>query len=297
MSTSENAHAILLDVLAVVGFWGLPLGYAISFMTAKDHALARRWFIGSGLSGTICFAAIIGLMPWPTHIKVIATCLISMAVGLTTLSFVTAVERRSERERPKENQAGPVDSGFPLYRIVDGKPERIDRPFALGSSKVEPYTSPKRPYTLKALFEADFPLLMKQASIYTVTLKQTIDGAHSTREIACPIKVCYDLTAANKFLAFYVPADLDSYTVCNFLATQAKELANFKWDTRVISSTISSQPENIHDYPFSGRVFIYTDAPFTFRQKADMIDLYHSKGLNLEIRGNEYLSIRSATDK
>jgi len=75
----------LLIVLAILGFIGLPLGYGISYMTSARYKAAMWWFIVTGVSTILLSGMTMGVLSWPTPIRVLIVSSVSLVAGLGTM--------------------------------------------------------------------------------------------------------------------------------------------------------------------------------------------------------------------
>jgi hypothetical protein len=145
--------------------------------------------------------------------------------------------------------------------------------------------SSKGPLTLHQLFKEDFK---GELGFGWVPGPVTApDGQQTTVEA----RTLIDRTAGVKFVAFYLPNSLLSYSACVFLSNHTSDWGHLDFD---METQDNGEPIFSKDYKFSGRVFIYHEDLFTPEQIGDLHRIFKEKHLLLELRGQEYVQLEGA---
>jgi len=113
------------------------------------------------------------------------------------------------------------------------------------------------------------------------------------------VRVFGDWSARAVFLKIFIPASYPTYRMCVFYSKGYKHQLDL-----VIHNPVklrasprhadSSQETRFEDLPFSGRIYIYHEAPLTSEQVNELIEMYKKNGLSLELRGPAYLALMNA---
>jgi Invertebrate-AID/APOBEC-deaminase len=100
-----------------------------------------------------------------------------------------------------------------------------------------------------------------------------------------------DFTAGSKFIGFYVPASPKTFEICGLLALHARQLGDeLSQSLLVVSKAPGENPQNINALVYTGRIYLYHQETLTHRQVADIEDAFQRQGLNVVLRGPDYLT-------
>lgn len=89
---------------------------------------------------------------------------------------------------------------------------------------------------------------------------------------------------------FYVPEAKDETAVCIFLADSVHPVIDgLSQHIGATGGDTTSGITSLRDLTFSGRVFIYHEWPLSNKQKADIVEIYAAKGMDVQFRGIDYL--------
>lgn len=165
-----------------------------------------------------------------------------------------------------------------IVSMMPNPPER--RP----SPALYPTTANEQPPTLNDLFSSDFSNTIK------VDVSRWGMLHNEVEVIQGPIKIYLDFQANTKFIGFLVPRSEYSFTACKGLWEQVDPA--FKNLEKNFHSKGGFMPHltDMKDLTFSGRVFIYHEDLFDFRQLADIVDVFRAHNMSVDFRGPEYLS-------
>jgi hypothetical protein len=105
-------------------------------------------------------------------------------------------------------------------------------------------------------------------------------------------RVLADFPSKSEFIAFYVPAVKDEVATCVSLADSVHPVINSLSQHVEATGGYSGEATTLRDLTFSGRVFIYHEWPLSNKQKADVVETYSAKGMDVQFRGVDYLSSR-----
>lgn len=156
-----------------------------------------------------------------------------------------------------------------------------------------PFVFPK----LEDYFAKDFNFLALNTSI-GVHAVNGADGLDTT--VDCPFKLLQDFSTNTEFIAVFVPFFSDNRLAAmkmSFLEHLKSDIIDSRKTLRERIGTGGSTPGSpmtySKDLSFSGRVFIYTMNDFDPVELGQLVQSYRQSGLVLEIRGSDYLFIRS----
>jgi len=105
-------------------------------------------------------------------------------------------------------------------------------------------------------------------------------------------RIFLDFPGKNKFLAFYIPSSRYGFETCLALADIARPMASEFPKGVEVTGGDSGGVTRLQELTFSGRVFIYHERPLSNKQKADVIEAYSAKGLDVQFRGLDYLAVQ-----
>jgi hypothetical protein len=97
-----------------------------------------------------------------------------------------------------------------------------------------------------------------------------------------------DSNSATKFVAFFLPRSPYALEACVFLADNYDKVIPVE-GLQMETHQPGQGPMSSAQFPFSGRIFIYHENPFTPEEIGALYGLYKQKNLLLELRGNDYL--------
>ena len=145
----------------------------------------------------------------------------------------------------------------------------------------------KEDITLLYLFEHDFGerLLSSQS-------EEVFTSQKDNTEVRIKVRTFFDFEAQNKFIAFYIPPNPNTFDLCMSLVDEYKNIFTSDEAIKVETSHPGLQPVSKSDLKFSGRVFIYHEYHLFEAQKRKIFDLYKEKGLSVQFRGTDYLWMR-----
>lgn len=200
------------------------------------------------------------------------------------------LERLSDRMAEDE-----LDHTFELPRTFrefrDGAANWPKHASADGSS-VAPKTGSIKPaesLTIRELFKTEYS---------TTTIKSAQEATITLGGIATPItlQAYFDFPSRSKFIGYFLPSGPHTYGLCEYFAKQSDStLAGIESLAKVESGfTGQRERRSTGDLQFTKQVVIYHEDNFSTRQAADLGDLYKSHGLDLVLRGPEYLSVKQA---
>jgi hypothetical protein len=148
-----------------------------------------------------------------------------------------------------------------------------------------PAPVPDHPPSLADVFEGDFPTLMKARN--DLSIEGTI----------FPMKqqVYLDFPGKAEFVGFYVPASPDPISgtntskVCMMLIDQVQVALDGLLKKLKIKQGFGFEGNTLDELTFTGRVLIYHDELLSITQRAEIINAYKLKHLDVQFRGQEYL--------
>jgi pimeloyl-ACP methyl ester carboxylesterase len=105
-------------------------------------------------------------------------------------------------------------------------------------------------------------------------------------------RILLDFPEKNEFVAFYVPATVHEFEACLALADAVRPMISSLPQRVEVTGGDAGGVTKLRDLNFSGQVFLYHEWPLTNKQKADVIEAYSSKGLDVQFRGIDYLLTR-----
>jgi len=244
----------------------------------------------SWLWGTVWFCLAIGLVLlaiwfWDqtaSHHWIRKLLLSLVAIGVIGgLSYIpVAKQYRAEHIRqaspPQPHQASEAQqqtSSSPTPSVMRTKP---------AISSVAP--SKEKPPTLLDLFKKDFPGVVSLSD-------KGFDLQDSTGQVGAHVdwRLLMDFPSKSEFIAFYVPPVRDEVPVCIALIDTVHPTINRVSQNLDASAGFAGESTSLRDLTFSGRVFIYHEWPLSNKQKADIVEAYSAKGLDVQFRGVDYL--------
>jgi hypothetical protein len=150
---------------------------------------------------------------------------------------------------------------------------------------------------LEDYFVRDFNFLSLNSTI-SERAQNPANGLDVTVEI--PFRLYQDFTTNTEFITVLVPFFSDirlSEIVLSFLEHLKSDIiaarTRLRSDIGTGGSTPGSPMSFSKDLSFSGRVFLYTMNPLDPVQIGELVSSYRKDGLMLEIRGSDYLYVRS----
>jgi hypothetical protein len=148
-----------------------------------------------------------------------------------------------------------------------------------------PVPIPEQPPSMLDVFNAEFPTLMKARNDISV------EGTN----ILIKQQIYLDFAGKATFVGFYIPISSDpisgisTYKMCMMLADQAQEaLDNFARNIKMQGGW-GLDANTFEELTFTGRVLIYHGDSLSITQKAEIINAYKPKHLDVQFRGEDYL--------
>jgi hypothetical protein len=144
--------------------------------------------------------------------------------------------------------------------------------------------SPDNPPTLIDLFNKDFPNLMRVSD-------NGFDlGSVDGEIIHIGVRVYLDFSGKNEFIGFYIPSSGKEFEACLALVGRVQPIiTNLSKRHEAIGGDAGGVTSS-RELTFSGRVFLYHEWPLSNKQKADVVEAYGAKGLDVQFRGLDYLA-------
>jgi hypothetical protein len=107
------------------------------------------------------------------------------------------------------------------------------------------------------------------------------------------MRVLMNFDGKSEFLAFYIPRQVNSFEKISVLPSAYKPLLeqhnrHARMRTKVPGDT---SPTSSVDLAFSGRIFIYYEDMLSLEQLAFLEKQFTAKGLSVQFRGNDYLTL------
>jgi hypothetical protein len=149
--------------------------------------------------------------------------------------------------------------------------------------RAPPVVQDEKPPTLLELFNKDF------ANVLSVHDGGVDLHAQDGENIHIGRRVLLDFPGKNEFVAFYVPITEYAPEACVALTGMIHPMLNDLANRVEVTGGDSAGVTRLRELTFSGRVFIYHEWPLSNKQKADIIEAYSSKGLDVQFRGLDYL--------
>jgi hypothetical protein len=292
----KNKTPRLLGFGALLGFVWFAANRGFAAVNASPS-----WIVGLGWFTAVTIALIAFIWLWDhtnrRHIAVrILLSLVAMCVVAASTYGPVLNQYRKEHPAPPapkqvETPASPPTTAPVIAKADPPTPKKPPSPQTIPTPRTTaPPSTPSekaRP-TLLGLFKTDF------SGIGGLT-----DGGFDLKDSAGNLihidrRVLADFAGKNKFLAFYISSSEQLPDVCMALADIASTMAllGFPSGVNLIGGDSASGMTSLKDLTFSGRVFIYHEWPLTNKEKADLIEAYSSKNLDVQFRGIDYLSPR-----
>jgi hypothetical protein len=271
----------------------LLVGGGINFMTSPYALVADGFFVAAA----VLFLA--KLVTWEeAHVQAGGRSkAIAIGVAVTLIILLVAVGgnhllHRSPRIISTKTRstiaADPTPLPQPTITPLNSPPVPTPtKPISKPAPKKVKSQPKETPPTLRELFKKDF------ANFGGVT-----DGGFDLpfaggQSVHIDGRIITDFPGKNKFVIFYISSIDHEFESCLALADIAKPMAlGFPAGKDVLGGDSTSGMTSIKDLAFSGRVFIYHEWPLSNKQKADLIEAYAAKGLDLQFRSIEYLGVQ-----
>ena len=144
---------------------------------------------------------------------------------------------------------------------------------------------PTKPPTLLDLFKKDFP--------GTVSLSDKgFDLKDSNGQVGAHVdwRLLMDFVSKTEFIAFYISPVRDEVPVCLALIDTVHPIIDQAAKNLDASGGFAGESTSLRELTFSGRVFIYHEWPLSNKQKADIVEAYNAKGLDVQFRSMDYLA-------
>jgi hypothetical protein len=253
--------------------WVLPLAPFGWWLWTHDKVLSRRDKLKHYFQ----------LHPWRSVAVSVATLLIVAAclagIGYTGWRIVKAEKSKSQKPELSHEQANVA--------VEPAAPTQEKRPPISTAQGVK--GKPIKPTTLLDLFKKDFTGVVSLSG-------NGFDLQDATGQVGAHVdwRVLMDFTAKSKFIAFYVPAVNDEVPVCLALIDKVQPIMDDLLQHLDASGGFTGESTSLRELTFSGRVFIYHEWPLSNKQKADILEAYSAKGMDVQFRGVDYLSSHSA---
>ena len=141
-----------------------------------------------------------------------------------------------------------------------------------------------KPPTLIDLFGKDFPNLMRVSD-------NGFDLSSSDGEIIhIGVRIYLDFPAKSEFIGFYIPSSGKEFEACLALVDRVEPIITDLPKRHEVIGGDARGVTSIRELTFSGRVFLYHEWPLSNKQKADLVEAYSAKGLDVQFRGLDYLT-------
>jgi len=146
---------------------------------------------------------------------------------------------------------------------------------------------PLNPPSLLDVFNSDFPDLLKARN------DLSIEGTKTSLKQ----QVYLDFSGKSDFVGFYIPTSSNPISggdntikVCLMLINQVPDaISRLAKNTPMIGG-FGEDGNKLEDLTFTGRVLIYHEDLLSITQKAEVINAYKSKNLDVQFRGEDYLA-------
>ena len=171
------------------------------------------------------------------------------------------------------------------------KPNADDLAAVHDLPKPSPKTSASiSPPSLLTLFMTDFK--RRDGMIWDATADvDIVRGGQKVGSYRLFYKILNDFVANSKFIAFFVPETVETASAMSFLAENYQgyftDIEKQHW--AVAGSPGMSDVINTKDLPFSGRLYVYHEAPYSLEQLAAYAKLFREHGATVQFRGPEYI--------
>ena len=109
------------------------------------------------------------------------------------------------------------------------------------------------------------------------------------------VQIYADFDAQSIFLGFYIPQSPHTYTLCEYLSKDYKNILAGLQTKQFEMESLSpgDRPVELKDLKFSGRIFVYHEYPLFASQIDQLIALYKSNNLSPQFRGVDYVLSRN----
>jgi hypothetical protein len=261
-------------VISIVGTLLIGIGWAVMSAAPPDFTVARVCFSVAAMIVSAKSAAWIAGVSASRNERTVAA---FMIFGLIGASWVWSYSWVLSR------QVGPLS---PPVTLPTASPTRTQED--------------EQPPTLLDLFNKEFGNTMKATDTNGSAYKiQTPSGA----TIDVRRQVYMDFPARNKFVGFYIyrpsPPSVNFKSEKTVLAcfqllqinAVQKAFDDFGKQVGVMGGQ-GGQMTTFQDLTFSGRVVIYHEEFLSIPQKANIINAYHVRHLDVQFFGDEYLGLQ-----
>lgn len=147
----------------------------------------------------------------------------------------------------------------------------------------------EKPPTLMDLFNKDF------SNMGGLTDKGFDLRSSDGETIHVNWRVVMDFSGKSDFVAFYIPSADHGFDSCLALADMVRPMITDLSKRIEVTGGDSGGVTSSRELTFSGRVFVYHEWPLSNKQKADIIEAYSAKGLDIQFRGIDYLGDKLIT--
>lgn len=155
-----------------------------------------------------------------------------------------------------------------------------------GTATVKPTNGNDKILTLIECFRSDFPEQFKSQSEWTL---RDMDGKDVLKVQS---QVYLDFSSRTKFIGFFIPFSDKSFEAVIIFEKEVRAILDRLTAAMTIQVSQLGNKTESKDLTFSGRVFIYHETFFDFREKAIIDSLYKQDGMAVEFRGTDYLVLR-----
>lgn len=147
--------------------------------------------------------------------------------------------------------------------------------------KTEPQDKPRRPLTMRQVFDSDFPGVGKTMMDQTVTI-----GGETSHFTATEY---WDIPTASYFLAFYFGKDLDPMKLSFAVADSMSAIRNNIGQIEIkVATAANSFSLNNLTMSFSKQIYLYFDRELMISEQAAIQSNYTSHGYDVHIRTDTY---------
>ena len=229
---------------------------------------------------------------------------IALTVVLIVIAIIIAL--RAELESPRSVGRWGLKRMWPQYLMVFAGclffiglvaflQKNVEKPNGDNVHEIPKQAGPKPsasilPPSLLTLFMTDFK--RRDGIIWdAVADVDLMKEGKKTGSYRLFYKILNDFVANSKFMAIFVPEATEGSDVMSFLAENYQgyftDIEKQHW--AVAGSPGMSDAINTKDLPFSGRLYVYHEAPYSLERLAAYAKLFREHGATVQFRGPEYV--------
>ena len=102
-------------------------------------------------------------------------------------------------------------------------------------------------------------------------------------------RIYLDFPEKSEFIGFYIPSSKYGFEACLALVDMVHPIITDLPNRIDVTGGDAGGVTRVRELTFSGRVFLYHEWPLSNKQKADVVEAYSAKGLDVQFRGLDYL--------